>query len=114
MKQDRQLSLEILLMQPKEFPIELLSVLNKFFSSRNNIQKAYFSIVQFSNSLDSVDFLIAIEANTDVAGEIDKVKKYIPNYMCDMKKMKVVVVDAEQQPFNNYFSKIKPFYEVDN
>lgn len=112
MKDNNKLNVEVLLMQPNEIPHELLSSLVRFFRNSSNVNKAYFSVAQFSNSFDSTDFLIAVDSDMDVCSEIDKIKKYLSEISPDTDRKKVVIVDVSQSPFNNYFSKIRPFYEI--
>ena len=111
MNQNNQSNFEVLLMQPKKLPHELLLALSRFFKSQMDIRKAYFAIAQFSNSLDSMDYLIAIDVKTNVANEIKKVKKYLDKANFDTGGKKVAIVDVHHDPFESYFSKISPFYK---
>ena len=105
-------NIEILLMQPIEMPNELLSLLSNYFRSTANISKAYFSIVQFSDRLESDDYLIAIDANlkADIDLEIEKVRKYVSTITLNTHGKRVILVDVHQTPYDSFFQKKKPFY----
>lgn len=110
MKDNARSDLEVLLMQPKDVPEQLLTALSKFFNKRDNINKAYFALAQFSNSLESPDFLIAIDADIDASREIGEVKKYLAYNSLDTGGVRVAIVDVAQKPFSVYFSKKQAFY----
>ncbi len=111
MNQNKQLNLEVLLMQPKEIPKELLASLSTFFKSRMGIRKAYFAVAQFSDSLDSMDYLIAIDAETDLADEIRKIKKYLDKINLDTGGKKLAIVDVNHNIYGGYFCRTSPFYK---
>ena len=111
---NKQDTIEILLMQPKEIPHELLLIISNFFQKREKIKKGYFAILQFPNTIEQPDFLIAIDASSEVSNEVNLLKNYLFEISFDTKMKKIAIVNVEQNYFLNYFSKIKPFYERNN
>lgn len=111
MNQNKQSNLEVLLMRPKEQHDELLSNLSRFFKNQSSIRKAYFAVAQFSDSLDSMDYLIAIDVKANTASKIKETTKYLDKINIDTGGRKVAVVDVNDAPYNSYFAKVSPFYK---
>lgn len=102
---------KVLLYQPKTIPQKLLTDLSKYFTS-HGVSKAYFSCIQFPNPDSRDDFLIAILADGDTEIEIEKINKYLLSALPDTQGKGVLIVDAKEEPFSNYFQNIKAFYEI--
>lgn len=103
-------NIEILLMQPINMPRKLLSALSCYFRNDRNIEKAYFATAQFSNSLDSMDWIIAITAKNNIENELVKIKNYLLKNDVDTDGKRVAIVNVNQNRFSEYFLKIQPFY----
>ena len=110
MENNNQANVEILLTQPINIPEQLLSSLSYYFIMNSNVQKAYFAMVQFSNSLDSMDWMIAISAKNNIENELVKIKNHFVENDIDTNGKRVVIVNVTQNEFSEYFSKIQPFY----
>jgi hypothetical protein len=107
MTESNDLPLEVLLMQPKDKPKELLALLLKYFKRNKFIDKAYFSIGQFSNNLNGLDFVVAIKITRQeaIGEEISKVRLYLADTDFPSDNNRVVIVDQTQPPFLSYFTK---------
>lgn len=101
---------EVLIGQPIDYPAELVLSMKNIFNLEKRIQKAYLACIQYPDPQVAPKILIGLEVTGDIEIIISNILAYMENY--DIKQLEFI--DATKGQFMNYFSKIKPFYNLGN
>lgn len=101
-------SQKIMIAQPKEMPIALLSFLKEFFRDCSNVKEAYLAVIYYENINTPHRLIIAV--NTD--SNFDMLKDSLRDRLVKsgVSHEQFEFIEIATSPIASYFTKIKPFY----
>lgn len=104
-----QKEMQVLIGQPKVYPETLIQEMKKFFNQNLSVKKVYLACIQYPEPNISPKLIVGIK---NIENSLAPIVLDLENYLSSkkIKLMEIDFVDADHEPFNNYFSKIKPFY----
>ncbi|CAM4456856.1 MAG: hypothetical protein LEGION0403_FIIPPAGN_02781 [Legionella sp.] len=100
---------QLMLYQPKEKPLDLLSDLKFFFTSIPEINQAYYckaSLAENGGIAERTLIAVEVEGNKDIYADL---KEF--NCLKNKYKEEVIYVHIDESPFNRYFRSELPFYK---
>lgn len=106
MKNQKINNTQVLVGQPVNYPNELISSMKNIFEFQTGVQKAFIACIQYADPKSSSKILVGLGVNGDIEKIISDIRIQIENYDTNQ----IEFTDAVNGKFNNYFSKIKPFY----
>lgn len=98
---------QVLIGQPKPYPDILVLEMKNAFKNDLSVKKAYLACIQYPKPNTPVKLLIGIDGD-DITSTASKLESYLLKKGIRLEE--VDFVNADEDPFKNYFLKIGAFY----
>jgi hypothetical protein len=104
-------STEVLIGQPSEYPMEMISSLSKLFARRRNVRAGYIAMMHDTSIDETPHLVVGIEVDGEFEGIAQEAGTVAADTSPNGEPVDLIRIDSRTRfPGNYFFEKVKPFY----